>query len=380
MSRLFIAVATLSAFALAVGQAAIRADEAVAKGEKNVNDSESDVDLYNSVVQKGTDFLVQRQASDGSFDAQLGPGITSLATTALLRHGRSADDPVIAKAIAYIESTIKPDGGIYQEGSLYRNYETCLAVLCLTEVNEEDRYAKTLERADRFIKGLQWDETEGKGPDDFGFGGGGYGKHQRPDLSNTQFLIEALKATGNEEDSPAIQRALVFVSRCQNLEGPHNQTPFAKKNSDGGFYYTPAAGGSSQAGETPNGGLRSYASMTYAGLKSMIFAGVGPEDKRVKAAVDWLSKHYDLTSNPGMGTSGLFYYYHTFAKALDAMGQETFVTADGQVHHWRQELLAELARRQQPNGSWSNDNNRWLENEHSLVTSYVLLALSHARP
>ena len=70
---------------------------------------------------------------------------------------------------------------------------------------------------------------------------------------------------------------------------------------------------------TPDGGLRSYASMTYAGLKSMIFAGVGPEDPRVKAAVSWIRKHYDLQSNPGMGTAGLFYYYHTFGKAMTAL-------------------------------------------------------------
>ena len=36
-----------------------------------------------------------------------------------------------------------------------------------------------------------------------------------------------------------MQRALVFVSRCQNLETEHNTTPFAAKNPDGGFYYTP---------------------------------------------------------------------------------------------------------------------------------------------
>ena len=73
------------------------------------------------------------------------------------------------------------------------------------------------------------------------------------------------------------------------------------------------------AGKLPNGGLRSYASMTYAGLKSMIHAGVGPDDPRVKAAVEWLRKHYSLDENPGMGKSGLYYYYHTFAKALDAI-------------------------------------------------------------
>ena len=86
-----------------------------------------------------------------------------------------------------------------------------------------------------------------------------------------------------------------------------------------GFYYTAAAGGSSQAGTLPNGGLRSYRSMTYAGLKSMIYAGVNPDDPRVKAAVEWIGKHYDLQSNPGMGNDGLFYYYHTFAKTMSAM-------------------------------------------------------------
>ena len=56
-------------------------------------------------------------------------------------------------------------------------------------------------------------------------------KDDRPDLSNTSFLVDALKATGNGADSDAIQRGLVFVSRCQNLEGPHNATPFFKESS-----------------------------------------------------------------------------------------------------------------------------------------------------
>ena len=140
-------------------------------------------------------------------------------------------------------------------------------------------------------------------------------------------MIEALKATGNDENSDALKRALKFVSRCQNLESEHNTTPFGAKVGDGGFYYTPAAGGTSQAGETENGGLRSYGSMTYAGLKSMIYAGVGPDDPRVKAAIKWLGKNYDLSSNPGMGDAGLYYYFNTFAKALDAIGQDEFVDA-----------------------------------------------------
>jgi squalene-hopene/tetraprenyl-beta-curcumene cyclase len=120
--------------------------------------------------------------------------------------------------------------------------------------------------------------------------------------------------------------------------------------------------------------------MTYAGLKSMIYAGVGPDDPRVKAAFEWARKHYGLQENPGIGTSGLFYYYHTFAKALDAMKVDVLEDANGIKHPWRQELAAELIRRQKPDGSWINDNSRWLEGEPSLVTGYALLALAYCKP
>ena len=58
--------------------------------------------------------------------------------------------------------------------------------------------------------------------------------------------------------------------------------------------------------------------MTYGGLKSFLYAGVSKDDPRVKAAVDWIRRHYTLEENPGMGKAGLYYYYHTFAKAMDA--------------------------------------------------------------
>ncbi len=169
-----------------------------------------------------------------------------------------------------------------------------------------------------------------------------------------------------------MKQALIFVSRCQNLETPHNTTPFAAKNPDGGFYYTAAGGGSSLAGKTPEGGLRSYGSMTYAGLKSMIYAGVKADDPRVKAAFEWIQKHYALADNPGMGDAGLYYYYHTFAKALDAMKVGELSDAAGAKHDWRRELREELVKRQQPDGSWVNKNARWMEGDPNLVTGYAL--------
>jgi squalene-hopene/tetraprenyl-beta-curcumene cyclase len=337
-----------------------------------------DRDLYEQAVSRAIAYLTGKgRAKDGSYSSHAGIGPTAMVTTALLRHGVPASHPNMARSLNYLQKYVQDDGGIYRPGTFYRNYETCLVVLCLSECNEDGRYDEIIRGADAFIKGLQWDEGESKDRSDVAYGGGGYGSHKRPDLSNTSFLIDALNAAGNGPGSEAVQRALIFVSRCQNLESEHNTTPFAPRNPDGGFYYTCAAGGSSKAGETPNGGLRSYGSMTYAGLKSMLYAGVGPDDPRVKAAVEWIRRHYDLKSNPGMGTSGLYYYYHVFAKSLDAIGEGIIKEADGKTHPWRVEMIRELATRQQPDGSWVNKDDRWLEGDPNLVTGYALLALSY---
>ncbi len=96
--------------------------------------------------------------------------------------------------------------------------------------------------------------------------------------------------------------------------------------------------------------------MTYAGLKSMIFAGVKADDPRVKGAVKWIKAHYTLSANPGMGFSGsgtktedgLYYYYHTFAKALSALGLHDLEDDNGVKHDWRHDVLAALAARNTP--------------------------------
>lgn len=120
--------------------------------------------------------------------------------------------------------------------------------------------------------------------------------------------------------------------------------------------------------------------MTYAGLKSMIYCGVGPDDPRVKAAYIWVQQHYTLAENPGMGRDGLFYYYHTFAKALDAIGRPTIEDADGSMHDWRQELSQHLIEMQHDDGSWVNSSDRWLEGDPNLVTAYALLSLAYCQP
>jgi hypothetical protein len=333
----------------------------------------------NQAIDRAGGFLQQSQGSDGSFSAASGPGVTAIVAAGLLRAGRGPDDPVVAKALKFLESNRHDDGGIYQSGGNHKNYETCLAILAFKAANKDRRYDQLLADAEKFVKKEQWDEEEGKSPADLNYGGAGYGSSSRPDLSNTSFLIEALHELGRGEDDPAMQKALIFVSRCQNLESPENASPFAAKVNDGGFYYTVAAGGSSMAGKTPDGGLRSYGSMTYAGFKSMIYAGLKPGDPRVKAAHEWIQKHYTLEENPGMGPQGLYYYYHTFAKALDAIGEEKLVDAKGNAHDWRAELAEKYVATQNSDGSWVNKTPRWLEGDPNLVTAYGLLCLSYCK-
>lgn len=370
--RRFLAASTAAAtYAFAARQ--LRADE-----------SGPDPRQYESMVGKGIEFLATKgQAADGSFSKRAGIGITALAATAFLRLGRSPDDPTVAKALKFLEASVQPTGGIHDASGRLKTYETCIAVACLAEANRNGKYDAILKNADKFLKGVPFDAVEGHEKDSFYFGGAGYGEatkggRGRPDLSNTSFLIDALRSTGNGADDQAIQNALIFVGRCQNLESPHNTTPFAAKINDGGFYYAPIQGDEQDMDAT--GGLRSYGAMSYSGLKSMLFAGVTKDDPRVKAVVKWLGKHYDLTKHPGQGEAGLFYYYLTFAKALAALGEDTIEDDKGTNHAWRNDLAAELARRQKADGSWVNTNAQWMEGDPNLCTAFSLLALSYAGP
>ena len=334
-----------------------------------------------AVVDKAVAFLKQRQDAAGSWSgARKEPGITALAVTALLRSRRvTPGEPTVTKALAYLEQFVGPKGGLSEAS--HANYATTISLLAFREANAGGRYDRFLKDGQEFLKTMQWDEAEGKGRDSAFYGGAGYGgANSRPDLSNTSYFMEALRDSGLPADDPALKKALVFVSRCQNLKGEFNDQPWAGKVNDGGFVYTAANGGSSFAGKADDGGLRSYGGMTYAGLKSMIYAGLTEDDPRVKAAVGYVSRHYTLDENPGMGQAGLYYYYHTFAKALSLLDKPSLTDAAGKAHDWRADLTDALAKRQGPDGSWVNPADRFMEGDPNLVTSYGLLALAYARP
>src|SRR4029079_11844393 len=136
------------------------------------------------------------------------------------------------------EQNVRGDGSIAADRSRTPNYETCLAISALSAAKRDGLYDKILKPAEKFVRDVQLEDGEGKNQSDLTYGGSGYGKGSRPDLSNTAFMLDALHDLGRDGNDEAVQKALVSVSRCQNLESQYNTAPFAAKNPDGGFYYT----------------------------------------------------------------------------------------------------------------------------------------------
>ncbi|WP_206290849.1 prenyltransferase/squalene oxidase repeat-containing protein [Humisphaera borealis] len=335
-------------------------------------------------IDKGVAFLRKAQQTDGSWQTSPRdpPGISALVLRALVQDpGTGTKSEAVLKGYKQLLSNQKPDGGIYAD--MLANYNTAIAISSLAAANNPE-FKDEIDKAVKFLKGVQV-----KGDDSNpSVGGASYGamkpggKPPRADLSNTQMFIEALKDAGLKEDDPAFKDAIKFVSRTQNRSETNDQKWAGE---DGGFVYTPADGGSSNAGEYtgPDGKrlLRSYGLMTYAGLKSMIYAGLTKDDPRVKAAWDWITKNWSLDENPGMkfagpekATSGMYYYYHTLATALAAYDEPVITDPKGNKHDWRVEFIAKVASLQKPDGSWIGDK-AWMENNPVLATTFVVLSL-----
>lgn len=339
-----------------------------------------------ALMRSGAAYLISEQKSDGGWGGLAGPGVAALAGKALLNTpDYGPDHPAVRRARDYLLKAQRDDGGIYGAGGRWKNYETSVSLSMLSDFAQPE-LQRPIDAARRFVKDLQWDEGEGKSQDDPFYGGAGYGGGARPDLSNVNIMLDALRDSGLPPDDPAFQKALLFVQRCQML-GERNDQPFARGSTQGGFIYSPADGGESKAGDIDAAGrkeLRAYGSMTYAGFKSMIYAGLDENDVRVKSALDWIRGNWTLDYNPNMperrSHEGLFYYYHTFARALAAYDKPIITDRLGRPHDWRAELTTKLQSLQQKDGSWINDKDRWMEGMPELTTAYALLALQAAFP
>jgi squalene-hopene/tetraprenyl-beta-curcumene cyclase len=338
-------------------------------------------------IARGNAWLKAKQNADGYWDEPALPAFTALALNAAVRDpnlDKKAKLPDhIEKGFTWLLAQQKEDGGIYNRGLSV--YNTATAVTALTAANRSD-FEPAIVKGRKHLIDNQWDIGKKKETDNPNDGGVGYGSNkEHSDLSNTYLAVEALALSkkiiedGKHGDQPDLDwdAAAKFVSRCQNLEETNDQEWASNDpKNKGGFAYSPFE---SKAGDekNPEGrtALRSYGSMSYAGLLSFIYAKLSAEDPRVVAVKEWLGKNYTVEENPGMGAQGLYYYFQTMAKALTAANVDQLQLESGKKADWRTELANKLLSAQREDGSWVNSNGRWMESNPTLVTSYTVLAL-----
>jgi len=336
-------------------------------------------------VERGRAWLEARQNTNGWWSSPDYPALTALVLTALLAPSpEKADWPGLDKGYAYVLSCVQPDGGIYKNE--LQSYNTSVVLSTLVLRNRPSDQA-VIQNARRYLIGLQVGDAE-LGQTNSPFSGGiGYGgSEKRPDLSNTMLALEALyhsrptvlDVNGLQAPDLNWKAALRFAQNCQNLPGSNTQSWASDDPQNrGGFIYAP---GRSNAGQTNlasgRTALRSYGSMSYAGLLSYIYADLKFDDPRVVAAMDWLRGNYTVEENPGMGPQGLYYYYLLMAKALTFAGVDTLETKDGRKINWREELALKLINLQHADGSWANENGRWWEKDPILDTAYTVTAMA----
>ena len=317
-------------------------------------------------MNKGATYLLSQQKPDGTWEDNA--GITAMAVGALLRQPGNARDDALrttGKALDYLRGLAKADGGIYDK--VVPHYVTAVSVMALV-AGGRSADKPVIDKGRQYIAEHLLDEGEGLKPRDKFYGAIGYGAANGEvtgDIISLEFALRAMKEAGTAANDPAWNKAIQFLQRTQNNSETNDQS---WSTDDGGFIYYP---GNSQVPGT----TRSYGSGTYAGIMSYSWANVKKSDDRVQSALKWIRENYTLDENPGIGQKAVYYYYMVFAKALQAVGEDTLVDARGQRHNWREELANKLIALQNGEGYWVNTNPAEMQNNKVLVTAFTLMAI-----
>lgn len=338
----------------------------------------------------GARYLWSRQAEDGGWHSQtyglLGSGqsLTPFVLEALLLAPSDIAPKDIAppkdgveRAIEFIRRNTAASGAVgMSDPGLpdYPNYATAIAVKALARAGRAS-WRQAIAPMVAYLRSRQFAEDSGWQPADAAYGAWGMGGDiRRPpnpghvDLSMTRHVIEALEAAGVAPGDAALQRARVFVERCQNYD------PADAGRGDGGFYFSTVVLDANKAGGDSEG-YHSYGTATADGLLALLALGYSPDDQRVEAAARWLVAHHRADGAPGFTgehyrrwMAGLWFYYA--ASSSSALGALRIPGAAV--------VAGALQQAQQRDGSWRNTENLVKEDDPLIATGFALRTLASA--
>jgi squalene cyclase len=230
-----------------------------------------------AALAKGAAWLAAQQQADGHWAQADSPALTGLALWALQKTDPAAYQSAINRALVFVLTSVQEDGTIWRQPAMQRkggglaNYNTAICMTALHALGRPE-LVPVIQNARTYLAKMQYADGGAYG------GGMGYDADQgRPytDLSNSYMAYEAMRLTQDVEDLRAAGEpkadldwaaAQQFLGQLQNLKSV-NTNAYASDRADdaGGFAYTPGAG---PAVTNADGKvtLRSYGSMTYAGL------------------------------------------------------------------------------------------------------------------
>ncbi len=301
--------------------------------------------------------------------------------------------PGVERALDFIRNHVNEAGalGLADPDVLeYPNYATAYALRVFAR-HGEAADGPLVEKMTAYLRGQQFVEHRGLGPDAAAYGSWGFGEQGLPpgrtghvDLSHTRRVLHALYDAGHD-DPATFRRAEAFLRWVQK----HPADPrlraagFDSLIYDGGFYASPVVPGVNKSAPEPDapGGLplyQSYATATCDGLLALLAARVDRDDERVQAAIRWLRAHPELAfpegipqDHPAQWHRVLFYYHlNVRAEVYDALAWPG---------SWRDEMVRALAGKQHDDGSFANPYGAAnKENDPLLATAMVVQVLSAA--
>ncbi len=312
-------------------------------------------------IRDGVRFLKNAQRGDGSWadsDIKAVTGATSLITLALLTAGEPADEPHVARALEFLER--------FTADELNRTYSVGLQTMAFATADPA-RYRVRLVANVRWLERAQLKSNDSAPwPGSWTYTGD---KKQPGDNSNTQYALLGLNAAA--EAGVKVDERVWALSRTYWERTQRN---------NGGWCYT------------PDDGAPPTASMTCAGVASLIITGLkqfqGQEvlvgdavqncgrvgqNLVLQRGIDWLGANFSVSENVGRGDLWKYYYLYGLERAGRLSGQRFFGNRD-----WYREGAEKLVSLQdQLVGKWAQGVGP--EKDPLLTTSFALLFLAKGR-